>query len=185
MCSFIVTAGTKKKTSAYPSGAVEAVVRMSELIPILYWSYWSRWSRPASAAASAPQYFHLSSDVVLSLKDFLVEFSHAAPRETGQWGAAHTHTHKSECVFREGHETLLLLKHQSHETEASRTTLDKMKKTEASCWARRSWCCCGEEEEEEEDRKEEEEVQMEEVRLRKSGSSLSLPSAQVREVLQQ
>lgn len=61
--------------------------------------------------------------------------------------------------------------------------MDTEKMEAASCWVRRSWCCCGEEEEAEEDRsqaeEEEEEVKLEEVCLRRSRSSLSLPSAQV------
>lgn len=53
---------------------------------------------------------------------------------------------------------------------------------EAGCWVRR--CCCGEEEEEKgrrevEEDEEEEEVKMEELRLRKSRSSTSLPPAEV------
>lgn len=55
---------------------------------------------------------------------------------------------------------------------------------EAGCWVRR--CCCGEEEEDEEEEEkgrreveEEEEVKMEELCLRKSRSSTSLPPAEV------
>lgn len=51
---------------------------------------------------------------------------------------------------------------------------------EASRWVRRCCCCYKKEEESEENRGEpEEEVKIEEVCLRKSRSSLSLPSAQV------
>lgn len=51
---------------------------------------------------------------------------------------------------------------------------------EASRWVRRCCCCYKKEEESEENREEpEEEVKIEEVCLRKSRSSLSLPPAQV------
>lgn len=51
---------------------------------------------------------------------------------------------------------------------------------EASRWVRRCCCCSKKEEESEENRGEaEEEVKIEEVCLRKSRSSLSLPPAQV------
>lgn len=45
---------------------------------------------------------------------------------------------------------------------------------EASCWVRRCWCCCGEDEEAVA-RSRAQEEQVEEVYLRRSRSSLSLP----------
>lgn len=110
---------------------------------------------------------------------------------SGHWGAAHRvdSVVKTEC-----HETLFaFLNHESHETdgeERSSKMEDESCQLRRCCWI---WRCCWwaeemQEEEEEEaedggrrDREGElaEEVKMEEVRLRKSRSSSSLPPAEV------
>lgn len=99
-------------------------------------------------------------------------------------------THIVDSVVKtEGHETLFaFLNHESHETdgeERSSKMEDESHRLRRCCWI---WRCCwwAEEMQEEEDRgrrdgegKLAEKVKMEEVRLRKSRSSSSLPPAEV------
>lgn len=124
--------------------------------------------------------------VTFICKSFLVEFLYVVLSNNGRWGAANTQTHNSDSVFVKAVSQRVMGLCSSwtmwviRQNESRRTLREMKKMEEASRWVRRCWCCCSKEEENEENRREsEEEVKIEEVCLRKSRSSLSLPPAQV------